>query len=707
MKKLLTVAVASCFIVACNGGGGGSSGGNNNDDPVNPSITNPDSKAKPDLNLQPLKFEQFVVDKNNTFKAGIPTLKIGGHQFWYLKITNTNSVPIQFVTGYKDNRNPLEVFVPQQRQSGFLHEYFDGTQTCGSYGCGDGNSINPATSASNGAGLYSSIYANGYLGYTLPNPESGYTAYLIENHGMNNGLLDNNQFENISGYKYCLPSIDGNVTELAPNEACVVRYNAQFNGQNYSESDLLKFSYDYAYKAVESGYNINRTLAPQYLNDTCEGNEVIQSYFIATHTKGVCNQEQTPKNTFDFQPLLNHENLTCRHWDIQVKCYDDGSMSPTLYVKEYNYSSTSLTSPVKMFSASGGEYWYHYEALGGYNGYLNNWYSGYLNGAGSPTINPVFNKNGSLIIWGYDYGKSLYGISMNYNSANNTVEKSYNRLADKNIDPKTLIDGQDFGLRPSQYMAMALSDSGKYFYTDTNYRQVYKIGNTTFLSESHMIAPFTNTSFEGNVDIKTSYAQGLNGKLYFSICYDSTANQSYGESPNYCEVYRMNNDTDNVPTATLISRFYADPTYNPVKRGLLLTGVSADETKFAFQGFFDIDHNGGYYQRVVCGEVNQLPNKYDLTMRNFSPRLINGEYYSQYNLSNWSSDISSALGYAKFDINTCSLDKTKYVTGFIGILTNSYGIRPVSVMGDNADTGVGMYSAVAPLTAYSNGLSGE
>ncbi len=43
----------------------------------------------------------------------------------------------------------------------------------------------------------------------------------------------------------------------------------------------------------------------------------------------------------------------------------------------------------------------------------------------------------------------------------------------------------------------------------------------------------------------------------------------------------MNNDTDNVPTATLISRFYADPTYNPVKHGLLLTGVSADETKFA------------------------------------------------------------------------------------------------------------------------------
>lgn len=88
MKKTL-IGLSSLFLLAaCNGGGGGGSG--SNDTPTPTPTPSPTPAA-----MQALTFSQQYLDKNGVMQNGAFSLnKVGGHQVWYMVVTNPNSFAV-------------------------------------------------------------------------------------------------------------------------------------------------------------------------------------------------------------------------------------------------------------------------------------------------------------------------------------------------------------------------------------------------------------------------------------------------------------------------------------------------------------------------------------------------------------------------------------------------------------------------------------
>lgn len=734
MKKIFPVVLASCFVVACNGGGGGSSNGDN---PSPAPVTNPDATQR-HLDLQPIKFEQYVEDSNGAMVQGIPNLKVGGHQFWYLKITNPNTESIEFIQTpeecdlgcqFTNNGKP-------RVRSNLLTERFESEQLFSKDGIKPikpldnvDKYVNPATNRPVGQAGAGNAFIENY-------PDRGFHV---------NGLNSKSVYVNKTGLPFCYEyNPDNGVSggdkvkpiTLAPNQSCIIRYNAEFQGTNFSESDLLKFSFDYAYKVVGNGYDVWEYYPKQYGSYGYQYQNQVQAFYFSTNSKDVCNRQKgivkQYKSDFIFKAVPDsYDNRTEQHVDIQTSCHDNGDGSPVLYVREQNLKLSNQN--ISMYDYV----WktYFVSPLGVANvGYSlgTQFFGGYT--LGKSTMSPVYNKNGDTWIWGEEYGRSMYGISMAYNSANNTLTTPvYNRLATDNRNPTQIVDTTDpYGKLHGfdyEHQALALSDNGRYMYEDGVYRELYKVNGVYYTSESHPIAPFTrstyakSSSFDGVTEVRSAYALGGNGKFYYSICYFTGHNKTEltNQDENWCYVYRMNNDTNDVPSATLISKFYLDPNsamakphYNGGDGGLILTAVTADESKFAFAA-----NVGSAYSinlSVACGVKNQTPNQYidvpeqvNLT-RYGSPTWINGQLFAPYYSSSYDSSGNVTWDFnvlVKFDMTSCSIDKNSYLTNNVAqnLKTNSsYGILST---GGNDGKGIVTRSAALKLNTISNGYSGQ
>lgn len=747
MKKIFPVVVASCFVVACNGGGGSSSGG---DDPYPTPTANPDATQR-NLDLQPIKFEQYVEDSNGGMVQGIPNLKVGGHQFWYLKITNPNTESIEFIQTPEEcdlgcdfmEYNGIKVRV----RGSLLTERFeseqlfskDGIKPIKPYDDVD-KYINPATNRSVAHAGAGNALIESY-------PDRGFHV---------NGLNAKSAYVNKTGLPFCYEYNGGDsVTNdnvrpiaLAPNQSCIVRYNAEFKGTNFSESDLLKFSFDYAYKVIGNGYDVNEDYPRYYGAYKYRYKNQVQAFYFSTNSKNVCNKQsgivKQYKSNFIFKAVPDsYNNQTEEHVDIQTSCHDNGDGSPVLYVREQNLKLTDEN--IKMYDSKWDSgiyntfdgYFIYPLGMGEYDYSLGTQLFGGDVLDRSPLMSPVYNKNGDTWIWGENYGKSIYGISMAYNSANNTLAAPvYNRLAVNNRDPNTIIDrvvkdpngiycnvpdkfgwnscDSTFGFDYS-HQALALSDNGRYMYEDGVYRELYKVNGVYYTSESHPIAPFTKSNDTGyDYTRRSAYALGGNGKFYYSICYFTghVKTELTNQDENWCYVYRMNNDTNAIPSATLVSKFYLDPNSamaKPAYSGLILTAVTADESKFAFAA--NIQNVDSKNKSVACGVKNQTPNQYvdvpqqaNLT-RYGSPTWINGQLFSPYYSSMQNGSIVDWDFHVlvKFDMTSCSIDKNSYLVNVATTLktNNNYGIFAV--------TGDGYVKRSAPLklNTISNGYSGQ
>lgn len=735
MKKIFPVVLASCFVVACNGGGGSSSNGDN---PSPTPVTNPDATQR-HLDLQPIKFEQYVEDSNGAMVQGIPNLKVGGHQFWYLKITNPNTESIEFIQtpeecdsviggcAFTDYNGKTRV------RSNLLTERFESEQLFSKDGIKPMGIDNPATTMYQ-SGIVSGLSKSSALvdGRRFASPD--YIDHV-------NGLNDRSKYVNKTGLPFCYEYNGGtggdsdNVKPiaLAPNQSCIIRYNAEFKGTNFSESDLLKFSFDYAYKVVGNGYDVNENTPKQYGSYAYQYQNQVQAFYFSTNSKDVCNRQKgivkQYKSDFIFKAVPDsYDNRTEQHVDIQTSCHDNGDGSPVLYVREQNLKLSNQN--ISMYDYVWKEYFT--KPLGVANvGYSlgTQFFGGFV--LGSSTMSPVYNKNGDTWIWGEEYGRSMYGISMAYNSANNTLAAPvYNRLATDNRNPTQIGDTTDpYGeLHGFDYkhQALALSDNGRYMYEDGVYRELYKVNGVYYTSESRPIAPFTrstyakSSSFDGVTEVRSAYALGGNGKFYYSICYFTGHNKTEltNQDENWCYVYRMNNNTNDVPSATLISKFYLDPNSAMAKPfnfknlggngGLILTAVTADESKFAFAAnvgsVYDINLS------VACGVKNQTPNQYvdvpeqvNLT-RYGSPTWINGQLFAPYYSSHYDSSGNVTWDFdslVKFDMTSCSIDKNSYL---VNVAQNLKTNNTYAIYGIQYDIN---RSAPLPLSAISNGYSGQ
>lgn len=725
MKKIFPVVLASCFVVACNGGGGSSSNGG--DDPYPTPTTNPDATQR-HLDLQPIKFEQYVEDSNGAMVQGIPNLKVGGHQFWYLKITNPNTESIEFIQ------------TPEECELGCIFEYngktlvrgnllterFESEQVFSKDGIkAEYSDRNPATHVWSGS-------LHGFGGMVANYPS------VIYDHV--NGLNNRNDYVNKTGLPFCYEynpdnGIDGGdkvkPIALAPNQSCIVRYNAEFQGTNFSESDLLKFSFDYAYKVVGNGYDVNEDYPKYYGAYKYRYKNQVQAFYFSTNSKNVCNKQsgivKQYKSNFIFKAVPDsYDNRTEEHVDIQTSCHDNGDGSPVLYVREQNLKLSNQN--ISMYDYVWGTYFVSPLGSSTYDFSLGTQFFGDGYNLKGGSMQPVYNKNGDTWIWGEEYGASRYGISMTYNSANNTLATPiYNRLATDNRDPTQIGDSTDpYGkLHGFDYVgaALALSDSGKYIYEDGFYRELYKVNGVYYTSESRLIAPFTKSIIRDSNDrtMVSAYALGGNGKFYYSVCYfaDHVKTELTNQDPNWCYVYRMNNDTNDTPSATLVSKFYLDPNsamtkpvYGGTRGGLILTAVTADESKFAFAANVGLTYGENW--SVACGVKNQTPNQYvdvpqqaNLT-RYGSPTWINGQLFSPYyssmqngSIVDWNFNVL-----VKFDMTSCSIDKNSYLVNVAQNLktNNSYGILST---GGNDGKGIVTRSAPLKLNTISNGYSGQ
>lgn len=731
--------LASCFVVACNGGGGSSSNGDN----PNPTpVTNPDATQR-HLDLQPIKFEQYVEDSNGAMVQGIPNLKVGGHQFWYLKITNPNTESIEFIQTPEEcdlGCNFMEYNGIKVRVRGnLLTERFESEQLFSKDGIKPlSDEIgNPATTVSRSAFKHNfgGMIAN-FNGYDL---DIGDYRRVVIDHV--NGVNERSAYVNKTGLPFCYEynpenGVDGDddikPIALAPNQSCIVRYNAEFKGTNFSESDLLKFSFDYAYKVVGNGYDVNENYPKYYGSYGYQYKNQVQAFYFSTNSKNVCNKQsgivKQYKSNFIFKAVPDsYDNRTEEHVDIQTSCHDNGDGSPVLYVREQNLKLTNEN--ISMYDSVWRTYFVSPLGSSTYDFSLGTQFFGDGYNLKGGSMQPVYNKNGDTWIWGEEYGRSMYGISMAYNSANNTLAAPvYNRLATDNRDPTQIDDVTDLRgkLHGFDYVgaALALSDSGKYIYEDGFYRELYKVNGVYYTSESRLIAPFTKSIIRDSNDttIVSAYALGGNGKFYYSICYFDrhVKTELINQDPNWCYVYRMNNDTNDLPSATLVSKFYLDPNsamtkpvYGGEHGGLILTAVTADESKFAFAANVGLTYGENW--SVACGVKNQTPNQYvdvpqqaNLT-RYGSPTWINGQLFSPYyssmqngvNHVDWNFSVL-----VKFDMTSCSIDKNSYLVNVAQNLktNNSYGILST---GGNDGKGIVTRSAALKLNTISNGYSGQ
>lgn len=719
--------LASCFVVACNGGGGGGSS-SNGDNPNPTPVTNPDATQR-HLDLQPIKFEQYVEDSNGAMVQGIPNLKVGGHQFWYLKITNPNTESIEFIQTPEEcdlGCDFMEYNGSKVRVRGnLLTERFESEQVFSKDGIKPPKPrdsvdkyTNPATNRPVGQAGAGNALIESY-------PDRGFHV---------NGLNAKSAYVNKTGLPFCYEyngggTIDDNVRPitLAPNQSCIVRYNAEFQGTNFSESDLLKFSFDYAYKVVGNGYDVNEYYPKYYGSYGYQYKNQVQAFYFSTNSKNVCNKQsgivKQYKSNFIFKAVPDsYDNRTEEHVDIQTSCHDNGDGSPVLYVSEQNLKLTNEN--ISMYDSVWRTYFVSPLGSSTYDFSLGTQFFGNAYNLKGGSMQPVYNKNGDTWIWGEEYGASRYGISMTYNSANNTLAAPvYNRLATDNRDPTQIDDVTDLRgkLHGFDYVgaALALSDSGKYIYEDGFYRELYKVNGVYYTSESRLIAPFTKSIIRDSNDttIVSAYALGGNGKFYYSICYFDrhVKTELINQDPNWCYVYRMNNDTNDLPSATLVSKFYLDPNsamtkpvYGGEHGGLILTAVTADESKFAFAANVGVIYGENW--SVACGVKNQTPNQYvdvpqqaNLT-RYGSPTWINGQLFSPYyssmqngvNHVDWNFSVL-----VKFDMTSCSIDKNSYLVNVAQNLktNNSYAIYGIKYDINR--------SAPLPLSAISNGYSGQ
>lgn len=122
MKKTV-IGLSSLFLLAaCNGGGGGGS----NDTPA------PTPSPTPSAEMKPLTFNQYYTDKNGVIQNGAFSMnKVGGHQVWYMVVTNPNSFAIsdnsEFT--YENNGSPIN---PTQYSTSYNGEISGVTKQCNS-----------------------------------------------------------------------------------------------------------------------------------------------------------------------------------------------------------------------------------------------------------------------------------------------------------------------------------------------------------------------------------------------------------------------------------------------------------------------------------------------------------------------------------------------------------------------------------------------
>lgn len=123
MKKTV-IGLSSLFLLAaCNGGGGG---GGSNDTPA------PTPSPTPSAEMKPLTFNQYYTDKNGVIQNGAFSMnKVGGHQVWYMVVTNPNSFAISDNSefAYEDNGNPIN---PTQYSTTYNGEISGVTKQCNS-----------------------------------------------------------------------------------------------------------------------------------------------------------------------------------------------------------------------------------------------------------------------------------------------------------------------------------------------------------------------------------------------------------------------------------------------------------------------------------------------------------------------------------------------------------------------------------------------
>lgn len=123
MKKTV-IGLSSLFLLAaCNGGGGG---GGSNDTP------DPTPSPTPSAEMKPLTFNQYYTDKNGVIQNGAFSMnKVGGHQVWYMVVTNPNSFAIsdnsEFT--YENNGSPIN---PTQYSTSYNGEISGVTKQCNS-----------------------------------------------------------------------------------------------------------------------------------------------------------------------------------------------------------------------------------------------------------------------------------------------------------------------------------------------------------------------------------------------------------------------------------------------------------------------------------------------------------------------------------------------------------------------------------------------
>lgn len=125
MKKTV-IGLSSLFLLAaCNGGGGGGSGSNNTPTPT------PTPSPTP-VAMQPLVFSQYYLDKNGVLQSGAFSMnKVGGHQIWYMVVTNPNSFSIvdNAAFTYENSGSPIN---PTEYSTTYNGEISGVTKQCNS-----------------------------------------------------------------------------------------------------------------------------------------------------------------------------------------------------------------------------------------------------------------------------------------------------------------------------------------------------------------------------------------------------------------------------------------------------------------------------------------------------------------------------------------------------------------------------------------------